>query len=242
MGGEPVDHLLEVLDIAHVGDRDVAVVAGHAVALDHLVRERAMSATIASLPGAGRVRITTPKPKPSRRGSTMARYPVITPVSSSRFRRSATAGDDSETRRPSSASESRASLLQLDDQAAVRLVQETTVGGRHFLRCFLRHVAHCTFASAMLFCSSPDILRRMRHRTPPPHAYFVVSAIFHYLGPAFAVLLFAHLDVLGVAWLRIASAAADLRRSGGGRGARVRDARPGRAAACCSAGARRWPR
>ncbi len=42
----------------------------------------------------------------------------------------------------------------------------------------------------------------------PPHAYFVVSAIFHYLGPAFAVLLFARVDVLGVAWLRIASAAA----------------------------------
>lgn len=41
----------------------------------------------------------------------------------------------------------------------------------------------------------------------PPHAYFVVSAIFHYLGPAFAVLLFARVDVLGVAWLRIASAA-----------------------------------
>lgn len=41
----------------------------------------------------------------------------------------------------------------------------------------------------------------------PPHAYFVVSACFHYLGPAFAVLLFARLDVLGVAWLRIASAA-----------------------------------
>ena len=42
----------------------------------------------------------------------------------------------------------------------------------------------------------------------PPQAYFVVSAIFHYLGPAFAVLLFARVDVLGVAWLRIAAAAA----------------------------------
>ncbi len=42
----------------------------------------------------------------------------------------------------------------------------------------------------------------------PPHAYFLVSAVFHYLGPAFAVLLFAHVGVLGVAWLRIASAAA----------------------------------
>ncbi len=41
----------------------------------------------------------------------------------------------------------------------------------------------------------------------PPQAYFAVSAVFHYLGPAFAVLLFARVDVLGVAWLRIASAA-----------------------------------
>jgi inner membrane transporter RhtA len=44
-------------------------------------------------------------------------------------------------------------------------------------------------------------------RRPPPHAYFVISAVFHYLGPSFAVLLFAHVPVLGVAWLRIASAA-----------------------------------
>ncbi|WP_018587345.1 EamA family transporter [Salinispora arenicola] len=44
------------------------------------------------------------------------------------------------------------------------------------------------------------------HRVPP-HAYFVVSAVFHYLGPAFAVLLFVRVDALGVAWLRIAAAA-----------------------------------
>jgi inner membrane transporter RhtA len=37
----------------------------------------------------------------------------------------------------------------------------------------------------------------------PPASFFVVSAIFHYLGPSFAVLLVAQ----GVAWLRIASAA-----------------------------------
>src|SRR2546430_2498224 len=41
----------------------------------------------------------------------------------------------------------------------------------------------------------------------PPHAYFLVSAVFHYLGPAFAVLLFSQVNVLGVAWLRIAGAA-----------------------------------
>jgi inner membrane transporter RhtA len=44
-------------------------------------------------------------------------------------------------------------------------------------------------------------------RTVPPQAYFVGSAVFHYLGPAFAVLLFARVDVLGVAWLRIVAAA-----------------------------------
>jgi inner membrane transporter RhtA len=44
-------------------------------------------------------------------------------------------------------------------------------------------------------------------RVVPPHLYFILSAIFHYLGPSFAVLLFARVDVLGVAWLRIASAA-----------------------------------
>ena len=45
-------------------------------------------------------------------------------------------------------------------------------------------------------------------RPVPPEVFFICSAIFHYLGPAFAVLLFAEVDVLGVAWLRIASAAA----------------------------------
>jgi inner membrane transporter RhtA len=41
----------------------------------------------------------------------------------------------------------------------------------------------------------------------PPQAFFGVSTVFHYLGPSLAVLLFARLDVLGVAWLRVASAA-----------------------------------
>lgn len=41
----------------------------------------------------------------------------------------------------------------------------------------------------------------------PPHAFFLTSALFHYLGPSFAVLLFARVAPLGVAWLRIASAA-----------------------------------
>ena len=41
----------------------------------------------------------------------------------------------------------------------------------------------------------------------PPQAWFGVSAVFHYLGPSFAVLLFPAIGVLGVVWFRIASAA-----------------------------------
>jgi inner membrane transporter RhtA len=41
----------------------------------------------------------------------------------------------------------------------------------------------------------------------PPTSFFLISAVFHYLGPSLAVLLFAHVAAPGVAWLRIASAA-----------------------------------
>lgn len=49
--------------------------------------------------------------------------------------------------------------------------------------------------------------RRAIDERLPPHVYFVGSAIFHYLGPSFAVLLFALVPVAGVAWMRIVSAA-----------------------------------
>ena len=55
--------------------------------------------------------------------------------------------------------------------------------------------------------STPGSTLAARAGHVPPHLYFVASAIFHYLGPAFAVLLFARVEPLGVAWLRIASAA-----------------------------------
>lgn len=41
----------------------------------------------------------------------------------------------------------------------------------------------------------------------PAPAWFGVSAVSHYLGPSFAVLLFPAVGVFGVAWFRIASAA-----------------------------------
>jgi len=77
----------------------------------------------------------------------------------------------------------------------------------------------CEFAPAKVLCSagrSPlqkrlTTLRRAAAtaaETAPPEVFLVVSAIFHYLGPAFAVLLFSRVEPLGVAWFRIASAAA----------------------------------
>jgi inner membrane transporter RhtA len=41
----------------------------------------------------------------------------------------------------------------------------------------------------------------------PPSSFFLVSAVFHYLGPSLAVLLFLRVPVPGMAWLRITSAA-----------------------------------
>lgn len=72
----------------------------------------------------------------------------------------------------------------------------------------------CDYATIMKLAPLPSAGRQRSsqadsfvvHRVPP-HAYFLVSAVFHYLGPAFAVLLFVHIEPLGVAWLRIASAA-----------------------------------
>jgi inner membrane transporter RhtA len=60
--------------------------------------------------------------------------------------------------------------------------------------------------SSIAQATAAPLIERQQHDVPP-QAYFVGSAVFHYLGPSFAILLFARVDVLGVAWLRIASAA-----------------------------------
>jgi inner membrane transporter RhtA len=63
-----------------------------------------------------------------------------------------------------------------------------------------------TTASAECAAAPRERLARMADKLPPT-SFFAVSAVFHYLGPSLAVLLFAHVAVLGVMWLRIASAA-----------------------------------
>ncbi|WP_345435106.1 EamA family transporter [Actinoallomurus vinaceus] len=55
--------------------------------------------------------------------------------------------------------------------------------------------------------SRPDAATRRREAAVPAWSYFAGSAVFHYLGPSFAVLLFARVGPLGVAGLRIWSAA-----------------------------------
>lgn len=52
-------------------------------------------------------------------------------------------------------------------------------------------------------CNPANVLART-----PARLIFAISAFFHYLGPAFAVILFSSVPVLGVTWIRIASAAA----------------------------------
>lgn len=60
----------------------------------------------------------------------------------------------------------------------------------------------------MHFRVLPTIDLETRLSRWPPLSFFLISAVFHYLGPAFAVILFRDVAPLGVAWLRIATAAA----------------------------------
>ena len=75
---------------------------------------------------------------------------------------------------------------------------------------FLHHTLHYTGMtnqhSNPTPLNAPGAMSRVSE-VVPPHVWFGVSAVFHYLGPAFAVLLFPVVGVLGVAWFRIASAA-----------------------------------
>ena len=128
-------------------------------------------------------------------------------------------------------------LLQLREQAEVGVVERSDVGDPRDLPLIRRHDAHAYLRIGPVHEPyGAGILCAWRCDRVPPHAYFVVSAVFHYLGPAFAVLLFARVDVLGVAWLRIAVGGARLRALAPAV-ARARAARRA-TGACSSPGAR----
>src|SRR5215207_6329397 len=141
----------------------------------------------------------------------------MTPSRSSRPRRSATAGEERPTRRPSSASERRASACSSTSRR--RFVESRPAASAEASFCLrfagmalrLPAIASVRGADYAPSCGSMSTATRVAPPAladrAPPHVWFVGSAVFHYLGPAFAVLLFARMDVLGVAWLRIASAA-----------------------------------
>jgi inner membrane transporter RhtA len=65
-----------------------------------------------------------------------------------------------------------------------------------------RHTSASKLSRAGVATARPSLAQRV-----PPEVFFVASALFHYIGPAFAVLLFARIGPPGVAWLRITSAA-----------------------------------
>jgi len=54
--------------------------------------------------------------------------------------------------------------------------------------------------------AAPGPVARTVNRLPAT-SFFLASAVFHYLGPSLAALLFVHVAALGVAWLRITAAA-----------------------------------
>src|SRR3954452_16746011 len=160
---------------------------------------RARSATLAICRDAGRMRTIALSVKPSARGSTSACTPRSTPASVRRRTRLYTAGGESPPRRPSSARLRRPSTWSSTSSARSVPSSRSTASwplGRPFAGMSTRLPS----IGPSVGGSTAGSFAAMR--------YFVGSATFHYLGPAFAVLLFARVDVLGVAWLRIAVAAA----------------------------------
>jgi inner membrane transporter RhtA len=81
------------------------------------------------------------------------------------------------------------------------LTFDLKVDWRAHLQLRLQHAHHASEDGAMATTVPPA------RSTTVGGGLVVVGATFHYLGPSFAVLLFVHLDVLGVAWLRMATAA-----------------------------------
>src|SRR6266545_942847 len=132
----------------------------------------------------------------------------MTPARSRRWTRSATAGAERLTRRPSSANETRPSVVS---SPMIRRSLSSSLGrSRPVLPespLFITSIERSAFdspcpvgaGSAKILRIAVDVTSTFPGRVSavPPQAYFVGSAVFHYLGPSFAVLLFARVDVLG---------------------------------------------
>src|SRR6266540_1286140 len=128
----------------------------------------------------------------------------MTPARSNRCTRSATAGEERLTRRPSSAKETRPSSVS----SPMILRSTSSILGRFLgftleVPLFITPCEPNTFDSLWQFEPSAGRIfpiaaqlqitappPRVATESVPPQAYFVGSAIFHYLGPS-AALIFA---------------------------------------------------
>ena len=156
---EPVEHFLELVDPAQVHLEEEAVIAGDAVALDHL---RALTCDLAD-----------PLELPRR-------------------------GRDANDRCDRVAERDRVDVgaVAADHTFALEALHTLGDGGRREVHAPPER-GHREAGVAL------ELLE-----DPLGYSYFVGSAVFHYLGPAFAVLLFALVPPVGVTWLRLATAAA----------------------------------
>ena len=195
-----------MLHVAHVDLHHEAVVPGYALALHHLAGPLGDLRDLRELPG---VRADAeygaeliPKRARVDLNPVADDHPlVLEPPETVRHRRGGQAHAPAQLRKALAGV-----LLQLLQELQVCSVWLSIRRRADQLTCDLpwRQRLARVIVSRMAASASDTRLRA----SVPPHVYFVVSAVFHYLGPAFAVLLFARVHVLGVAWLRIASAAA----------------------------------
>ena len=195
-----------------------AVLAGDPVALADLLGRHGQLRDLGRAGrGAGRSRTNAATGSPSAAGSTSIRKPVITPDRCSRWTRSLTAGADS----PDAAAE----LGHREPRVGVQLAQEPPVG---LVELFVEFAGQSSYspsipkeitpsASDQPFRSAVRLTRmescpaESRNLSPPPAlpqnqggvapsalGAVLLGATFHYLGPSFAVLLFAHVDAARV--------------------------------------------
>jgi inner membrane transporter RhtA len=225
-----VDEDFQVVDVANVGRHHVAVISGDAVALSDLGCVAGQGGDLGELTGR-----RTDADHHAQRVAQAAgiHVGVIAANHPSAFQAldPLRHGRRGQADSPAEFGERRPRIgLELGQKTEICRV-EKVVGGEAASPYLRRHSTKCTFVWSCWKDECADRLGCMADiavpagsgpvsdggqpsgcaaaaiEKAPPHVFFLISAVFHYLGPAFAVLLFVRVDVLGVAWLRIVSAA-----------------------------------
>ncbi len=212
MEREAVDDLLQVLDRAHVGGHDEAVLPGDPPAVDDLGRGLGELRHAGNLPWRGanpdhRAERIAERARVELGAVAQDHAVALEPLDALGHRRGREADPPAELGH----AEPRVGL-ELGEEASVDRIERSILGASVSLPSIFRHELDYTCDRTYTSVASPLTIsavgttssERARVR---PEVYFGVSAVFHYLGPSFAVLLFARVAVLGVAELRLVSAA-----------------------------------